>query len=393
MNAPIPLDDAQTRLLALAEPLAIETVPISGAVARYLASPLTAQRTQPPADISAMDGYAISDPAPWRLIGKSKCGAPFLATVAPGEAVRISTGALLPHGTDRILIQENADASGEIVRLQSRMPSAGTHVRRKGFDFAAGDILLKAGSPINAAQIALILAAGQNTVDVRRKPTVTLIDTGDELVADPEKCLTDQTPASNGAMLAALASELPCKINYIGPVPDSMDALVGALRQCTTSDLIVTSGGASVGDHDFVRPALEEWGATIEFWRIAIKPGKPLLVARRGEQLVLGLPGNPVSSFATGFLFMLPLLRHLSGSRSPLPRRSIGRAGIDLPSTGPRREFLRAVEVSGTVTPINEQDSSALRALSSANCLIERPENSGEMKAGTDVPIYLIRNG
>ncbi len=393
MNPPLPLEQAQARLLALAEPVDTEFVPVTASLTRYLAAPLIARRSQPPADLSAMDGYAISGQGPWRIIGESRGGAPFSGPVRSGEAVRISTGALLPEGSDRVLIQENALRQDNELTLTSDLPAYGQHIRRAGFDFSSGETLLGEGNWIGAGQVALILASGAGTVSVRRKPRVTFIDCGDELAASPEQCPPDRIPASNGAMLAALATNIPCETRYIGPVPDRLDALSDALETACESDLIVTSGGASVGDHDLIRPALEAYGAQIDFWRVAIKPGKPLLVARKGRQIILGLPGNPVSSFVTGFLFMLPLLRHLSGAAAPLPRQHLFRTGTDLSATGPRREFLRGCIAGSTATPLEEQDSSALLALARANALIERPENSGEVKAGTDVPVYLLQNG
>lgn len=393
MIAPLSLEKAQTRLLALAEPLEAENVQIDDALGRYLARPITAKRTQPPADLSAMDGYAISGPPPWILVGESKCGAPFTGAITTGEAVRISTGALMPSGADRILLQEDAGVKSDKVLLQADMPALGAHIRRAGFDFRSGAMLLDPGSIVGAAQIALILSAGQREVDVRRKPIVTFIDSGDELAPDPQNCGPHQIPASNGSMLMALTANIPCETRYLGPIPDSIPALLDGFHQSEPTDVIVTSGGASVGDHDLIRPALEAWGAQIDFWRVAIKPGKPLLVAKRGKQIILGLPGNPVSSYATAFLFLLPLLRHLSGANNPLPRKYFVRAGSALPATGPRREFLRAVMDTNVVTPLSEQDSSALRALAKANALIERPENSAGVKAGTDVPIYLLQNG
>jgi len=393
MKPPIPLEEAQARLLALAETLEVENVAVGEAANRYLAEPLIARITKPTADLSAMDGYAVSGPTPWQVIGESKCGAPFHGTITRSQAVRISTGAIMPAGSDRVLLQEDALREGPDIALQSDMPPAGHHIRRKGFDFTEGDLLLQSGTRIDAAQIALIRASGSKTVQVRRKPSLTIIESGDELAADPENCGAHQIPASNGAMLAAMAGEIPCYIKCLDPIPDRLYAIEKAFRQSEDSDLIVTSGGASVGDHDLIRPALEAWGADIDFWRVAIKPGKPLLVARRGKQIILGLPGNPVSSFATAFLFLLPLLRHMAGAMAPLPRRSISRAATDMPATGPRREFIRGIDDGTYVTPISEQDSSALRALASANAFIERPENSAETKAGTDVPVYLLQNG
>lgn len=393
MTPPLPLEEAQSRLFALATPLEPEIVSAPDSNARYLAEPLVARRSQPPADLSAMDGYAISGPGPWRIIGESKGGAPFSGTLRDGEAVRISTGALFPDGGDRVVMQEYAERNADLLTLTAELPGAGQHIRRAGFDFASGDRLLEAGTLIGPAQIALILASGANSILVRRKPKVTFIDCGDELAADAENCPDDRIPASNGAMLAALAANVPSESSRMGPIPDTLPAIRAAFEAATHSDLIVTSGGASVGDHDQIRPALEAWGADIDFWRVAIKPGKPLLIARRGSQIILGLPGNPVSSFVTAYLFMLPLLRRLSGAREALPRRLMCRTMTELPATGSRREFLRAVQEGSTVEVLREQDSSAIRTLATANCLLERPENSNEVKAGTDVPIYLIQNG
>ncbi|RIV91823.1 molybdopterin molybdenumtransferase MoeA, partial [Aurantiacibacter xanthus] len=215
----------------------------------------------------------------------------------------------------------------------------------------------------------------------------------DELAADPEAVAPHQIPASNGAMLAAMCAGLVSGIDRLGPVPDTMEAMRKALAQAGAADVLVTSGGASVGDHDLVRPALEEWGAEIAFWRIAMKPGKPLLIARKGAQLVVGLPGNPVSSMVTAYLFLLPLLRRLAGAAQPLPR-AITLPTLDaLPPTGSRAEFVRARIGDGGVTLLGQQDSSALRALAASEALIARPANADATKAGDMVPVYLLSGG
>lgn len=384
------LEEAQVRLLALAEPLETVKIPVNEAAGRYLGTSLIAQRTQPAADLSAMDGYATAGPMPWRVIGESRCGEPFAGKISTGKAVRISTGALIPDGADRIALQEEVDRMGDEVIHRGDLPQAGKHIRRAGFDFAKGDLLLKAGTRIGPAHIALIRAAGHGEIAVHREPAVTLMDIGDELTADPEHCLVQTIPASNGAMLSAMAAHISRNVHAVGPLPDRIEEIVHAFEHASSCDLIVTSSGASVGDHDLIRPALEAWGAEIEFWRVAIKPGKPLMVARRGKQIILGLPGNPVSSFVTGFLFMLPLLRHLAGANAPFPLRRTSRSGVDLPPTGPRRTFVRAIDDGTTVTPVSEQDSSSLRSLVGSNALIERREHAPEVKAGSDVPIYLL---
>ena len=395
VNPPLELGEAQRRLLADIAPLPAEESPIEAALGHCLKAPLTARRTQPAADLSAMDGYALreSESGPWSVIGESAAGHPFAGAVGPGEAVRISTGALMPEGADAVLLQECATREADVVRLNGEGESTPRHIRRAGFDFRKGDELLPAGTRIGPGQLALAIAAGCAALPVHRLPRIAILDSGDELAADPANCGPHQIPASNGPMLAAMCDGLVHDSFRIGPVPDRLDALAAALDSAGQADVIVTSGGASVGEHDLVRPALEAWGAQIDFWKVAMKPGKPLLVARKGLQIVLGLPGNPVSSYVTAFFFLLPLLRALAGDGNPLPRPIELPAGADLPAGGSRLEFLRARVAAGAVTPLGEQDSSALRSLAAANALIERPANGAKIKAGTPVPAYLLENG
>ncbi len=397
MAALLSLEAAQAQLLALAVPLPVERVPVGEALGRYLAEPLVAHRTQPAADLSAMDGYALrmADlPGPWQVVGESAAGHPYAGTLASGEAVRISTGALMPDGADMVLMQEDAGREGDLLRLTGTPPAPlGKHIRRCGNDFAKGAELLPAGTRIGPAQIALLLAAGQRLVAVRRKVRLAVIDSGDELAADPELCAPHQVPASNGAMLAAMAAPWCGDLQRIGPVVDDLDALVAALNASAAADVVVTSGGASVGDHDLIRPALERWGASIEFWKVAIKPGKPLLIARKGQQLVVGLPGNPVSSHVTAFLFLLPLLRTLLGAAQPLPRPALIPSAENLGPGGERREFTRAWWDGHSVTTRLNQDSGALSTLAHSNALIDRAVGAPEVAAGTPVPVYLLENG
>lgn len=395
MKAALPLAEAQARLLQMAEPLPMEQVEPAAAAGRYLAEPLFARRTQPPADLSAMDGYALADGAAesWRIMGESAAGHPFAGRLGPGEAVRISTGAILPEGAEAVLLQEDAARDAETLGIAGDRPRPGRHIRRAGFDFREGDALLKAGSRIDPAAIALAIAGGHGHLPVRRVARIAIIDSGDELAADPASCAPYQIPASNGPMLQAMLACLPAATSRLGPVPDDRRALAAALAEADGADLIVTSGGASVGDHDLVRPAIEDWGARIAFWRVAMKPGKPLLVARRGRQLVLGLPGNPVSSYVTAFLFLLPLVRGLLGASDPLPRKARAGLGTALPPGGKRLEFLRAFWNGETVTPLTQQDSSGLAALVAANALIERPAGTAAVEAGGIVPFHILHHG
>ena len=395
--APISLAEAHERLLVLARPLASELVPIGDCVGRYLASALLAGRTQPAADLSAMDGYAVgaSVDGAWRVVGESAAGHPFDGQLAPGEAVRISTGALMPRGAETVLLQEEAVRDGERLAIAPGGWPSARHIRRRGFDFAKGDIVLDKGARVGPAQLALAIAAGYGAgrLEVGRLPRVAVIDSGDELATEADTWDDHKLPASNGAMIAAMVAPLAASIDRLGPVPDRMDALAAALAKAGKAEVIVTTGGASVGDHDLVRPALEEWGATIDFWRVAMKPGKPLLVARRGETVVLGLPGNPVSSYVTALLFLLPLLRRLAGARDCLPRPLIARTAVALPPGGPRLEFVRARLEGAVVAPLGMQDSSALRGLAAANALIARPNDAPPVPEQGEVPVYCLDNG
>lgn len=391
MNAPILLEEAWARLFALVQPIGTETIPVDEAAGRYLAEPLIARRTQPYADLSVMDGFAVSGRGPWSLIGESRAGAPFARPLAAGEAVRISTGAACPAGTTGIVMRE--EASVEDARLTGTLPEPGRWVRRRGFDFSEGTPLVSAGSAIGPAQIALARAGGHGMVEVSERPLVSVIECGDELVSDPAACLAGRLPASNGAMVAAMMQSVGAQACRGAPLPDDRAALARTIREAADADVIVTTAGASVGEHDHVRGALEDCGADLAFWRVAIRPGKPLLVAQLGKQLVLGLPGNPSSSFVTAFLFLLPLLRALQGAAKPLPVPIPLPLANALDAGGERREFLRARFVDGHAAPLSERDSSALRTLAAAELLVDRPIDAAAAAAGTAVPCYWLRNG
>lgn len=387
----LPLEEAWRRLLIDVKALPSERLAIDGASGRYLASPLAALHSRPAADVSAMDGYAVSRDGPWSLVGESRAGSPHSGALSSGEAVHVSTGAVVPPGADRILISENARLHENCLSAIDP-PVPGRYVRAEASDFRAGEVLLERGARLNPAMIALAIAGGHARAEVCRKPRLAIIDTGDELSNERAGSSPAAIPASNAAMLAALARRFPCKISRADPVPDDLTALSRALDKFSGCDLLVTSGGASVGNHDLVRRALEAAGAEIAFHRIALKPGKPLLVARRGSQIVLALPGNPVSSYVTGFLFMLPLVRALLGAADPLPTPVFMQTTVALPPVGSRREFLRGVLDEGGVHPLARQDSGAMRALADAQLLIERVEGSDAVRPGTNVPVYLLEN-
>lgn len=393
---PLPLAEAQAKLLALATELPVEDLHVTAALGRYLANPLISQRTQPPADLSAMDGYAMraSDTSePWTIIGESAAGHPFKGEIGNGEAVRISTGALLPSKAGAILLQEEAERDGQTLSTAAGGTATTRHIRRAGFDFHEGDEILPSGCLIQAPQIALALSGGHTKLTVCQQPRVTIIDTGDELAADASNCAPHQIPASNGAMVGAMIRHVAHDISHIGPVPDDLEQLTTALEQAQDADVIVTSGGASVGDYDLLQPALEKAGFTLSFWRVAMKPGKPLMIARKGKQILLGLPGNPVSSYVTAYFFLLPLLRAMAGAANPLPQSLTIPLAQDIPAGGKRLEFLRARYVAQGLEPVDaKQDSSALMVLSQSDALIERPALAEPAKIGDMVTVFPLNS-
>ena len=389
MSAPLELEEAQARLLDLLSPTPASACPVDESAGLFLAEPVIARRTQPPTDLSAMDGYATAGDGPWLLKGESRAGAPFDMVLGKGDAIRISTGAQMPLGADAVLVQEEAQVDG--TRLTATEPPTARFIRRAGLDFKASDTLLEAGTRMGAAQIALTRAGGVAEVVTHDAPRVAVIECGDELARDPTSCEPHQTPAVNGAMLAAMARDAGAQVRPIGPVADDAEEITRAvLAASEDATLLVISGGASVGPHDLVKPALEAAGFTLDFWRIAIKPGKPLLVARRADTVVLGLPGNPVSSFVTGFLFMVPALLRMAGAKDCLPRAIPMPLARDLPPGGGRREFLRAWWTPDGLVAAELQDSSALTPLAQAQALIDRPARAEASEAGAFVPAFLL---
>jgi molybdopterin molybdotransferase len=390
----LPVPDALARLLALAPDLPVEQAPLAAARDRGLAAPVDALRTQPAADLSAMDGYALrfaERHQPLTVIGEATPGTVPLA-ILPGQALRIFTGAPVPHGADVILVQEEAARDGVRLTLAGEGPPAiGAHIRRAGSDFAAGDRLLDAGRPVTPAAIALAAAAGHGHLPVRRRPRIAILSTGDELVAPGAPVGAMQLPSSNAPMLAALLARLPVEVRDCGIVRDDLPTLTAAFADAAAwGDIIVTTGGASVGDHDLVRPALVAAGGAIDFWRIAVKPGKPLLAGRIGDAVALGLPGNPVSAYVTALLFLLPLAARMAGAEHRLPRPETRLLAAALPATGPRREYLRGTDRDGMAHPVRGQDSAALRRLPDADLLILREAHAPPAEAGDPVTVIRI---
>ena len=386
----ISLAEAQSRLLALAVPVATEDVPLLDANGRWLAADIIAKRTQPAKTLSAMDGYAVraGDGPVWLVIGESAAGRSFPGEINAGEAVRIFTGAALPAGSDSIIIQENVTRDGDSIRqTDGAAPIVGDHTRPAGSDFNAGDCLIPAGSQINAAKIALAAMGGYGTLPVRRKIRVALLSTGDELVRPGDAVDDDHIPASNGVMIAASLAGWPVEIIDPGIVPDTIEATRAAIAAASDADVIVTIGGASVGDHDLVRPALLAEGAVLDFWKVALRPGKPVMVGTLGGAVTLGLPGNPVSAFVTALLFLKPLIAALSGASAPLPKPEAVMLGGRLPANGERLDFVRAHFMDGRVEAAGSSDSAALRALSNSTALIIRQPSAPAAIPGEIVDI------
>lgn len=392
--AHLPVAEAQARLLAGATPVATETVPLRAAAGRWTADDVVALRTQPAHDLSAMDGYAIrfADlPGPFALVGESAAGRAFAGVVGPGETARIFTGAALPAGADSVLVQEEAARDGDGLTLTGEGPRRlGGNVRVRGLDFREGDLLLPKGTRLTPAALALAATAGHGTLAVARPIRVAIAATGDELVPPGTVLTGTQLPESNGLMVAALLAALPVEIVDLGILPDRLDTITAAFAAACTegrADVLVTTGGASVGDHDLVRPALEAAGGTLDFWRIALRPGKPMLAGRLGGALVLGLPGNPVSAFITATLFLRPVIAAMAGARDPLPLRRETVLGESLPANDRREDYLRGVTRGGRVYAAAMQDSSLLATLARADCLIVRPPGAAAANAGDSVEI------
>jgi molybdopterin molybdotransferase len=392
----MPVAEARERLLALLTPLAAEQVSLERALGRVLAEDIVARRTQPPFAVSAMDGYAVratdvaSVPARLRVVGEAPAGSAYPGTLGPGEAVRIFTGAPVPAGADCIVIQEDADREGAAVVVREGAP-AGTYVRPAGLDFRAGEVGLRAGRRLTARDVGLAAAMNRPWLPVRRRPVVAILPTGDEVVMPGDPVGANQIVSSNGLALAAFVRTCGGVPVHLPIARDDADALRTLAAGAAGTDLLVTTGGVSVGEHDLVQSALGEDGMQLEFWRIAMRPGKPLMVGRYRGTTTIGLPGNPVSSVVCALLFLKPALDRLQGaaeSEAPLTAR----LGVALPANDRRQDYLRATlsrAADGDLlaNPFGKQDSSMMSLLAHSDCLVVRPPLAPAAPAGARVEI------
>ena len=387
MSGLLPVEEAQARLLALRAPLAPENIDFSQSIGRYLSQDIVAARDQPAAPLSAMDGYAIrfADlPGPWTIAGEIAAGAAPAEPRGPRQAMRIFTGAMLPDGADTVVIQEDVAADGEHLTLTADGPAApGGNVRERASDFAAGTELAAAGTRVTPGVIAAAIMGGAAQLAVGRRPRVAILTTGDELVPPGRPLAPEQIPNSNGAMLAAMLAGEPAEVALPLHVRDDRVLLSRVLKDLARRhNVIVTVGGASVGDHDHVRGALTDAGGRLDFWKIAMKPGKPLIAGSVGDALLLGLPGNPSSAFVTATLFLLPLVRHLAGARDPLPVVRRAPLAAPLGPGGPRRDYLRARLEQGALHLFASQDSGRTFPLAAADALAIREIGAPARAAG-----------
>ena len=399
----ISVEEALARLLALIDTLPREQISLADGLGRVLAEEVAARRTQPPFAVSAMDGYAVRAddlaqiPVELRIVAEVPAGAGFGGHVGPGEAARIFTGAPMPAGTDTIVIQEDTERSGDGVRVREGAPR-GRYVRREGLDFAEGDVLLHPGRRLGARDIGLLAAMNRPWLFVHRRPRIGILSTGDEIVMPGEPIGPHQIVSSNGLALAAVAAACGAIAVSVGNAPDDPEALRRIAAATSGVDLLVTTGGVSVGEHDLVRDALAVDGFDLDFWQIAMRPGKPLMVGRYRGTPMLGLPGNPVSTVVCALLFLKPAIERLSGLSPAAEPVATARLGAALPANDRRQDYLRArlagaADGSEEVFAFEVQDSSMMRLLSAADCLILRPPYAPAAAAGSIVPIIRFPAG
>jgi molybdopterin molybdotransferase len=397
----ISVEEARSRILEQVNVTATETINIAAAHNRALAENVIARVTQPPKDVSAMDGYAVRSadlekiPATLKVIGESAAGKGYYGSTGAGQAVRIFTGAPLPAGADTIVIQENTERDGELVKVLEGTAS-GTYVRPAGLDFRVGDIGLQAGRLLTARDIGLAAAMNVPWLTVRRRPRIALLATGDEIVRPGDPLAANQIVSSNSLALAGLIQASGGEAVDLGIAADDEASLRQMAAGARGADMLITMGGASVGEHDLIRSVLGDEGLEIDFWRIAMRPGKPLIWGRIGDIPMLGLPGNPVSSLVCGLIYLRPAITRMLGlAVDPGSEYVPARLGCDLSANDQRQDYLRATLDIGNdgemvATPFGKQDSSMLSRLAKSDCLILRLPHAPPAKAGDNVSIIQL---
>ncbi len=390
------VDEARQRVLAGLRPVSAEIVPLAEAWGRVTAAPIVARLTQPPQDVSAMDGYALrsGDAGPYTVVGAAPAGHPWAGEVGPGQAVRLFTGSIVPDGADSVLIQEDATVEGD--RLSTTWAiRPGENVRRAGQDFAAGDVLVPEGRRLTPRDIGLIAASNHPWVTVRRRPRVAILATGDEIALPGEPIPAGGIVSSNSHALSALVRAAGGEAMVLPVAVDDIDAIALAADAAAGCDMLVTTGGASVGDHDLVAKALGGRGLALDFWKIAMRPGKPLMHGHLGDLPLLGLPGNPVSALVCALLFLRPALAVLSGLPGEAPPTTRAILGAPLRENDHRADHLRAslsttAEGVLVATAFPRQDSGQLRLLAVADALILRAPRAPALAAGEAVEVIRL---
>ncbi len=395
--------DALAQILKGATPLPSEAAPLTDAAGRVLTADVAALRTQPPEDLSAMDGYAVraadvvNVPVTLDLVGEVAAGHPFAGRIEKGQAARIFTGGVVPPGADTIVIQENTTSDGGRVTVTSGAPPK-KHIRRAGLDFEQGRILLPRGRRLTERDLMLAAAMNHPTLPLHRRPRVAVLATGDELKAPGSVTGPGEIIYSNGFGIMAMARAEGATVIDLGVVPDRIEETTAAIRRARTegADILLTSGGASVGDYDLVQKALTAEGLQLAFWKIAMRPGKPLMNGRLGAMHVLGVPGNPVSAFVCSLMFLVPLIRRLAGRSDVDSETESAMLGRDLPENDERADYLRSSLEQGpdgslVATPFPTQDSSMIATLAKSDCLVIREPYASPAKAGSRCAILRLK--
>ena len=400
----ISVDEALTRIIGAMPTMPVEQIALADALGRVLAQDIAARRTQPPMAVSAMDGYAVRAedvqelPATLEVIGAAPAGEAYADTLRPGQAVRIFTGGPVPDGADAIVIQENTTAEANTVTVIEGTTSVGRYVRPAGLDFKEGQTLLSAGRALTARDIGLAAAMNVPWLKVRRKPLVALLATGDEIVMPGEPIGPHQIVSSNGLALSSFVAAEGGRSIDLGISPDSRDTLKAMAAGARGADMLVTTGGASVGDHDIVRSVLGEVGLELDFWKIAMRPGKPLIFGRIAETPILGLPGNPVSATVCALIYLGPAIRAMLGLGDTGTATASAILGRDLAANDERQDYLRSRLAPGpdgamVATPSETQDSSMFATLAHADCLVVRAPHAPPARAGDVVTVVPLRGG